>query len=160
MKKILYLFGIFLLFILIVFPPALRIILPDKEEIKRREIENVVITILNCQSDKYISSNTYENTKIKRIGIKQLKKIETPETEGIEETENTTDNETTILDDIFSNLRGQNGVYLSSDENGISLVIDFTVSEYSNLDLSNIGRSVEDQKSFYEEQGLTCMIIK
>ena len=64
------------------------------------------------------------------------------------------------MDDVFEGLIHQNGVLLTEQENGTILTIDFSVSEYPELDLSNVGRKIDDQKDFYEGENLVCSVVK
>jgi len=164
MKNLLYVLGIIVLLFFIMFPPILRIVLPDKDKIKEDDVKELVVTILNCSNEKYITTTTYENAKITRISIKKnnLEEEENSEDNAdlVDEESNEDTESKTIMDDIFDNLIKQNGVFQTNQESGTILTLDFSVSDIPGIDLSNIGKKIDDQKAFYESDNLVCSIIK
>ncbi len=149
MKKLLCYLGIIILLGLILFPILLRLFLPDK--IEEKELKVIERMVLSCSSDKYITSTSYDGDKVNMIIIKKLKQ------EEIEE--NNVDRSDNILS-IFESLKDKNDILYKELDDGEVISIDYTLSEHKDLEIENLKNKVDVQKSFYEDLGLTCTIIK
>jgi len=175
MKKILCFLGIILLLFLAALPPILRIILPDKmEEEKEIVHENVV---LNCSNESYIANTSYQDEKVMMIIFKQLYPtdsntnndqedttiIEDEEDTSLENEEDILEQEpTTIeeLDQAFADLKNKSNVIYNSLEDGEVIEIDFTISNHETLNLTKFTNNLADQRAYYENLGLTCLVIR
>ena len=159
MKKLLCYLGIILLFGLVLFPPILRIVLPEKNEENKSEV--VERKILSCSNKEYITSTSYDNQNINMIIIKKLNQNDEVETENnteeIDESNNTTGKE---FIDIFESLKYKSTVVYNVLEDGEVLSIDFTLSDNKELNLTSLTKEIEEQKEFYENQNLSCIIKK
>ncbi len=151
MKKILCYFGIVVLLGFILFPPALRIFLPEKKEIQ--ETPQSVSSSLVCTSDYFISNTRYENNKVQMI---IMKKIDIINSEDDDLQENISiDNE---LTKSFDELKDKNDVIYNNLDDGEAISIDFTLSEHANLDLKNFIKEIDEQQKYYESFDLICQI--
>ena len=118
MKKILCYLGIIILLCLTLLPPVLRIMLPDKDQVK----EEIIIKnqILSCEGERFITKTIYDNTKIQMIVIKRLN----PVSSNVEN-EDTSSVLTSELDIIIDSLKNESGVTYNILEDGDVLGIDF-----------------------------------
>ena len=151
MKKLLCFLGILVLLFLVLLPPALRIFLPKEKE------ENVATTIvrknLRCSNDKYIIGTSYDNENIKSIVIKKFI------TNDQEENSNQESNAETEIDQIFTTLKKELPSGVSTQEDGEAITIDFSVEDNLDLSIKKLNRSIEVQKSYYENQNMVCTIM-
>lgn len=147
MKNILCYLGIILLIALILFPPILRITLPDREKIKQVVTEERII--LSCSNSEYIANTSYNNQNIEMIAIKKIIN------ENIEDS---------ITGDkfvkVYDSLREKGDVVLETTDDGEILKIDFSVSDNKGLNLVDLTKNVDEQKIFYEEQNFSCIVRK
>lgn len=166
MKKILCFLGIILLLFLAALPPILRIILPDKmEEEKEIVHENVV---LNCSNESYIANTSYQNEKVMMIIFKQLYPTdsntnddqEDPTIENEEDTSNLEQSNIEELDEAFEDLKTESNITYNVLEDGEVIEIDFTVSNHETLNLTKFTNNLADQRAYYENLGLTCLVIR
>lgn len=166
MKKILCFLGIILLLFLAALPPILRIILPDKmEEEKEIVHENVV---LNCSNESYIANTSYQNEKVMMIIFKQLYPTdsntnddqEDPTIENEEDTSNLEQFNIEELDEAFEDLKTESNITYNVLEDGEVIEIDFTVSNHETLNLTKFTNNLADQRAYYENLGLTCLVIR
>ena len=72
MKNILYYLGIIVLLALILFPPALRIFLPDKDSESTSESNVKIIRSLVCSSNEFITNITYSNDDVSNVVVKRI----------------------------------------------------------------------------------------
>ena len=156
MKRLLCYLGILVLFCLTLLPPILRITLPDYSEEKTEETI-VVTTILSCTSDDFIVNTSYENENIRMIVMKKMNEVENlPDDDSdtqIEETEN--ELLTTFLD-----LKTKGGVTNNILEDGEVIALDFKLYTFENLNLTKFTKKIQEQQTYYESQGLTCITRK
>ena len=166
MKKILCFLGIILLLFLAALPPILRIILPDKmEEEKEIVHENV---ILNCSNESYIANTSYQDEKVMMIIFKQLYPTdsntnddqEDPTIENEEDTSNLEQSNIEELDEAFEDLKTESNITYNVLEDGEVIEIDFTVSNHETLNLTKFTNNLADQRAYYENLGLTCLVIR
>lgn len=149
MKKLLCYLGILVLFILAFLPPALRIFLPDKGEEKKDE-EVIERSVLSCSSDTFITNTSYENNKIQMILVKKLNQVDNPESID----------DTSELGLSFEDLKKQGDIVYTETDDGEVIQIDFSVTTHDYLSIKNLTKGILDQKTYYEQQGLTCTIRK
>lgn len=166
MKKILCFLGIILLLFLAALPPILRIILPDKmEEEKEIVHENV---ILNCSNESYIANTSYQDEKVMMIIFKQLYPTdsntnddqEDPTIENEEDTSNLEQSNIEELDEAFEDLKTESNITYNVLEDGEVIEIDFTISNHETLNLTKFTNNLADQRAYYENLGLTCLVIR
>lgn len=166
MKKILCFLGIILLLFLAALPPILRIILPDKmEEEKEIVHENVV---LNCSNESYIANTSYQDEKVMMIIFKQLYPTdsntnddqEDPTIENEEDTSNLEQSNIEELDEAFEDLKTESNITYNVLEDGEVIEIDFTISNHETLNLTKFTNNLADQRAYYENLGLTCLVIR
>ena len=166
MKKILCFLGIILLLFLAALQPILRIILPDKmEEEKEIVHENVV---LNCSNESYIANTSYQNEKVMMIIFKQLYPTdsntnddqEDPTIENEEDTSNLEQSNIEELDEAFEDLKTESNITYNVLEDGEVIEIDFTISNHETLNLTKFTNNLADQRAYYENLGLTCLVIR
>lgn len=166
MKKILCFLGIILLLFLAALPPILRIILPDKmEEEKEIVHENVV---LNCSNESYIANTSYQDEKVMMIIFKQLYPTdsntnddqEDPTIENEEDTSNLEQSNIEELDEAFEDLKTESNITYNVLEDGEVIEIDFTISNHETLNLTKFTNNLTDQRAYYENLGLTCLVIR
>lgn len=150
MKKLLCFLGIIILLSLVLFPPILRIILPDKDKIEEHKaIERLT---LSCSNESFITSTLYDGDKITMI---IMKKINSKDDEKV--------NKNTVGNDLlmsFETLKDKGDIIYNQLEDGEVISIDFSVSEHKSLDLTKFKNNVENQQKYYEEQNLVCTIRK
>lgn len=166
MKKILCFLGIILLLFLAALPPILRIILPDMGEEENEVVhENVV---LNCSNESYIANTSYQNEKVMMIIFKQLYPTdsntnddqEDPTIENEEDTSNLEQSNIEELDEAFEDLKTESNITYNVLEDGEVIEIDFTVSNHETLNLTKFTNNLADQRAYYENLGLTCLVIR
>ena len=166
MKKILCFLGIILLLFLAALPPILRIILPDIEEEKKEIVhENV---ILNCSNESYIANTSYQDEKVMMIIFKQLYPTdsntnddqEDPTIENEEDTSNLEQSNIEELDEAFEDLKTESNITYNVLEDGEVIEIDFTISNHETLNLTKFTNNLTDQRAYYENLGLTCLVIR
>ncbi len=153
MKNLLCVIGIMLLILLIITPPVLRLVLPDKVE----PIEEVTndIQILSCNSPYYIVSSSYESKNVKRIVIRKFTSPQGEEGEEIKENEGTT---IPKLDELIESLRYDGRVIYENLEDGAMLTIDFSVYTKEEMGIPDYVKIPTEQQAFYQQQGLTCIL--
>ncbi|MBQ8472309.1 MAG: hypothetical protein IJ501_02270 [Bacilli bacterium] len=152
MKKLLCYLGILVLFILAFLPPALRIFLPDKGEEKKDE-EVIERSVLSCSSDTFITNTSYENNKIQMILVKKLNQVD--------ESGNPIEEDlTSALNLTFTDLKDEGDIVYTETDDGEVIQIDFSVTTHDYLSIKNLTKGILDQKTYYEQQGLTCTIRK
>ena len=183
MKKLLCYLGVLLLLGLAVLPPALRMFLPESKENEEEQILNESV-LLFCKNDKYEVSTTYETNKINMIAFKKYKDMNEIESDDelinqddinddlendeneledkSENNENIQDNivEETELDKIFNYLKNSENIIYNNLSDSEAVGLDFNSNNYENLDLTNLKKNYEEQKTYYETKGLTCTIRK
>lgn len=166
MKKILCFLGIILLLFLAALPPILRIILPDMGEEENEVVhENVV---LNCSNESYIANTSYQDEKVMMIIFKQLYPTdsntnddqEDPTIENEEDTSNLEQSNIEELDEAFEDLKTESNITYNVLEDGEVIEIDFTVSNHETLNLTKFTNNLADQRAYYENLGLTCLVIR
>ena len=166
MKKLLCFLGIILLLFLAVLPPVLRIVLPDKMEEENEVVhENV---ILNCSNESYIANTSYQDEKVMMIVFKQLRTTdsntnddqEDPTIENEEDTSNLEQSNIEELDEAFEDLKTESNITYNVLEDGEVIEIDFTVSNHETLNLTKFTNNLADQRAYYENLGLTCLVIR
>ena len=166
MKKLLCFLGIILLLFLAVLPPVLRIVLPDMGEEENEVVhENV---ILNCSNESYIANTSYQNEKVMMIIFKQLYPTdsntnddqEDPTIENEEDTSNLEQSNIEELDEAFEDLKTESNITYNVLEDGEVIEIDFTVSNHETLNLTKFTNNLADQRAYYENLGLTCLVIR
>ena len=160
MKKLLCYLGIIILLALILFPPMLRILLPDQEEVKEDvKIERIV---LSCSNDEYITNTSYDNDKVNMIIIKKIDKM--IEDDEIEDEDTLDEAQESLTGDelvkIFEELKDKSDVLYNKVDDGEVISIDYTLSEHPNLEITELINTPELQQEFYEEQNLACVIRK
>lgn len=155
MKKALCFMGILILLFLALLPPALRLFLPDKEaEIIEEETKK---QLLVCKSERFGISTSYDNNEVDRIIFKRFKLLSDDTTE-VEDTEDMTINNNTPLDEAFDNIKTDTTITYNDLEESESISIDFDIYDHKELDLSLLNKSLEEEKTYYESQGLTCTV--
>ena len=142
--------GILVLFSLAILPPALRMFLPDKGEEKKEEIPER--SVLYCSSNKFITNTSYENNKIQMILLKKINQVSENNGETID------DKSELILK--FQDLKDKSTIIYTETEDGGVIQIDFSISNNDNLDIKSLTKKIEEQKKYYEQQGLNCLIRK
>ena len=166
MKKLLCFLGIILLLFLAVLPPVLRIVLPDMGEEENEVVhENV---ILNCSNESYIANTSYQDEKVMMIVFKQLRTTdsntnddqEDPTIENEEDTSNLEQSNIEELDEAFEDLKTESNITYNVLEDGEVIQIDFTVSNHETLNLTKFTNNLADQRAYYENLGLTCLVIR
>ena len=166
MKKILCFLGIIFLLFLAFLPPVLKIVLPDIEEEKKEIVhENV---ILNCSNESYIANTSYQNEKVMMIIFKQLYPTdsntnddqEDPTIENEEDTSNLEQSNIEELDEAFEDLKTESNITYNVLEDGEVIEIDFTISNHETLNLTKFTNNLADQRAYYENLGLTCLVIR
>lgn len=166
MKKLLCFLGIILLLFLAVLPPVLRIVLPDMGEEENEVVhENV---ILNCSNESYIANTSYQDEKVMMIVFKQLRTTdsntnddqEDPTIENEEDTSNLEQSNIEELDEAFEDLKTESNITYNVLEDGEVIEIDFTVSNHETLNLTKFTNNLADQRAYYENLGLTCLVIR
>lgn len=161
MKKILCYFGIIVLLGLVLFPPILRIVLPNKEEDNKNEVIERII--LSCSNQEYIANSSYDNDKITMIIIKKLNVSSDRETEFYQNQLNELTDTTLTgneLKELFESLKDKSTVVHNVLDDGEVISIDFSLSDNKELNLTSLTKNVQEQKNFYESQKLNCMIKK
>ena len=154
MKNLLCYLGIFVLLFLILFPPMLKIFLPDKSKIETKE-EAYVRRNLSCSGKEFASNTSYDNDKVVMI---ILKKFMQNEEENSAETKSTTNKK---LIDLFERLKNENGVKYNILENGDeTILIDYSVSELPDLKVPELKMKLEEQQKYYEDNNLVCRVIE
>lgn len=175
MKKLLCFLGIILLLFLAVLPPVLRIVLPDMGEEENEVVhENV---ILNCSNESYIANTSYQDEKVMMIVFKQLRTTdsntnndqddttiiedqEDPTIENEEDTSNLEQSNIEELDEAFEDLKTESNITYNVLEDGEVIEIDFTISNHETLNLTKFTNNLADQRAYYENLGLTCLVIR
>ena len=176
MKKVLCFLGIILLIFLIALPPVLRIVLPAKVE--EEEEVKLIRKTLSCNSKVFLSATSYENDVVKMIVIKKTvpnTNLETDSTgdtetdpnanaEPSEETQPETDTEATDFENtdlakIFEEVKKDSRVVINEVDDGEVITIDYTVSDYSGLEIEDLNQPINDQFKYYEDNGLVCSIL-
>jgi len=167
MKKLLCYLGILLLLGLAVLPPALRIFLPDQDRqvVEKNESKSA---LLSCKNDNYEIITNYENEKVQMLVIKKMKNNNESDLEddinnqeNKEEQDNLIENnKETELDIIFNSLKEASNIIYNELEDGEVIGIDFSIYDHKDLDLGKLTKSPDMQKTYYENQGLTCTIRK
>lgn len=155
MKKALCFMGILVLLFLALLPPALRLFLPDKEtEIIEEETKK---QLLVCKSERFGISTSYDNNKVDRIIFKRFKLLSDDTTE-VEDASESTINNNTPLDEAFDNIKTDTTITYNEQEDSEVISIDFDIYDHKELDLSLLNKSLEEEKTYYESQGLTCTV--
>lgn len=146
MKKILCYLGILVLLFLLLLPPALRIFLKDKEEVEEKIVTK---SILVCQNENFITTTKYEGVDIKLIAIKRTKQISEDGSEIVYDTN---------LDKLIDSIKTDPTITYEENETASLITIDFDIYNHEYLDLSLITKPINDQKTYYESENLTCSI--
>ena len=147
MKKLLCYVGIIVLLGLVLFPPILRITLPDKKKVKKQEV--ITSNILSCQNDLFVIKSRYENKKVKMIVIKKML---------LNEEDSNISNKSSNLIKIFDKLKENNNVVINSLDDGDVILIDFSVSEPKTFNINYLTQDLDEQKLYYENEQLVCSI--
>ena len=177
MKKVLCWLGIVLLIFLIALPPVLRIVLPAKVE--EEEEVKLIRKTLSCNSKVFLSATSYENDVVKMIVIKKSftnPNLDTDtntatetdtETDTEEEVKPETEPDTDIKDyentdlaKLFEEAKKDSRVVIEEVEDGEIIKIDYTVSDYSGLEIEDLNKPINDQFTYYEDNGLVCSILE
>ena len=145
MKKLLCYVGIIVLLGLVLFPPILRITLPDKKKVKKQEV--ITSNILSCQNDLFVVKASYENKKVKMIVIKKL----------LLEEDNNSDKSINLMQ-AFNKSKENSNVIVNSLDDGEVISIDFSVSDPETFNISYLTQDLDEQKSYYENEQLVCSI--
>lgn len=157
MKKVLCYLGILFFLFLTVLPPVLRTMLPEYGEEKEEEVV-IVTTVLSCTSDDFIVNTSYENDKIRMIVMKKMKEVENTEENNDNNQENVeTENE---LVAFFDDIKTKSGITSNVLEDGEVVALDFKLYTFDNLNLTKYTKSMDEQKNYYESQGLSCITRK
>ena len=135
------------------------------EEEKEIVHENVV---LNCSNESYIANTSYQNEKVMMIIFKQLYPTdsntnddqEDPTIENEEDTSNLEQSNIEELDEAFEDLKTESNITYNVLEDGEVIEIDFTISNHETLNLTKFTNNLADQRAYYENLGLTCLVIR
>lgn len=159
MKKLLCYLGILILLGLAILPLALRMFLPDYEEKEEASVLNESILLI-CKNEKYEVNATYEASKINMFAIKKYKNKNEVESNDKLINQEDSNKKETELDRMFKYLKNANNIIYSDLETAEVIGIDFSIYDHKELDLGKITKSSEEQKTYYETQGLTCTVRK
>ena len=167
MKNVLCWFGIIVLLGLVLFPPILRLVLPNKEEIEKKvERTNYVLA---CSNQRFIINTSYENNKVKMIIMKKLftqqekdkrKQIDEnienideqlidPDTKSVKYQE---------INDIFEKIKNQTTIIHNVLDDGEVISIDFSILEHNELEINKMIQEINEQQLFYENIDFSCVI--
>lgn len=161
MKKILCYLGVIVLLFLTILPPVLRFALPDKNE--EKEDKPIETVLLVCSSDTFLVNTNYENDKVRMIVMKKLKTESTHELENIDEEDNQeleTNDSVLELINVFEDFKNKSSVIYNSLADGEVIALDFSIATYEELNLTMFTKSINEQKMYYQQYGLTCMTRK
>ena len=92
-----------------------------------------------------------------RIVFKRFKLLSDDTTE-VEDASESTINNNTPLDEAFDNIKTDTTITYNEQEDGEVISIDFDIYDHKELDLSLLNKSLEEEKAYYESQGLTCTV--
>ena len=123
--------------------------------VKRIIEEETKKQLLVCKSDRFGISTSYDNNEVDRIIFKRFKLLSDDTTE-VEDADDTTINNNTPLDEAFDNIKTDTTITYNEQEDGEVISIDFDIYDHKELDLSLLNKSLEEEKTYYESQGLTC----
>ena len=182
MKNFLCYLGIIVLIVLIALPPVLRLTLKAEGEEEEEEV-HVVRKTLSCDSDSYLTRTSYENDEVKSVTIKKIEVKEENETSDNQDITNNQENqdnttspndeetqspnetpdnkeEETEFDKLFNTLKEDSRVVKQEVEDGVIIKLDFTTSDYNGLLISDLIKSADEEKIYYENQKMICNIIE
>ena len=92
-----------------------------------------------------------------RIIFKRFKLLSDDTTE-VEDAEDMTINNNTPLDEAFDNIKTDTTITYNEQEDSEVISIDFDIYDHKELDLSLLNKSLAEEKTYYESQGLTCTV--
>ena len=135
------------------------------------EEENEVVhenVVLNCSNESYIANTSYQNEKVMMMIFKQLYPTdsntnddqEDPTIENEEDTSNLEQSNIEELDEAFEDLKTESNITYNVLEDGEVIEIDFTISNHETLNLTKFTNNLADQRAYYENLGLTCLVIR
>lgn len=167
MKSVLCYLGILVLLVLGALPPVLRTFYHPEEENK----EDMIIesAILVCTNDNYMTTTSYEGDEVKKIAIKKIITTNLEDGENVEQEPNTEQKEDedikiesvkTEMDLLFDTLKENEDVVYNTVDNSEVIGLDFSISKYETVDLTNLVKSKEDQMKYFQSLDLTCSIRK
>ena len=165
MKSAMCYSGIIILVILIILPPILRITVPDKLfEEEKEEVINV--KNLRCSNDEFYIVTSYDNNQIREIVIKKLiqKESENDSTTDTNDTSLETPNPSTPqepseLEEIYEKIKDKRKEQLIVQDDGEGIIIDFSVTNNSDLDIVKLIQPIDKQQSYYERQKMNCSTL-
>ena len=108
-------------------------------------------SILYCSSETFITNTSYDGNKIQMILMKKLNQVGEVEEEQ---------KDTSVLDSSFLDLKNEGNIVYTETDDGEVIQIDFSLSTHDKLNIKNFTKGIEEQKTYYEQQGLTCTIRK
>ncbi|MBQ8892507.1 MAG: hypothetical protein IJ068_06575 [Bacilli bacterium] len=143
MKNMFCYIGILLAIVLIVFPPVLRAVLPDK--VTETDAKSST-SILLCSNDKYIVSTNYEDDKPTLI---MFKKLITEEATPIDDS----------LSNLYDSFSNDDEIVYTTMEDGEIAQIDLLALQHENLNtLGLLTGDINHQREYYESLNLICGI--
>lgn len=167
MKNIMRYIGIIILLGLILFPPILRLTLPEKKEEEKTIDQNSYI--LSCSNQRFIVNTSYEEEKIKML---VLKKIYTQQEidkrrrldENVENLdEQLLDPNTVVVKyqdivDIFEDIKNKTSIKYDVVDDGEVISIDYSISDHKELEIDKLTQSMSNQQLYYEKLDFSCTI--
>lgn len=144
MKKFICYLGIIILFLLAIFPPVLRIVLPNKV-VKKKEIIKEKI-ILSCSNSNFTVANSYNGDEIDMVVLKKINNQDNTKSKN--------------LLNLFDSLKNEKNINYSTSNDGEIISIDFTISNHADLKIDDLIKNVEEQQKYYEQEDLVCNIKK
>lgn len=167
MKNIMRYMGIIILLGLILFPPILRLTLPEKKEEEKTIDQNSYI--LSCSNQRFIVNTSYEEEKIKML---VLKKIYTQQEidkrrrldENVENLdEQLLDPNTVVVKyqdivDIFEDIKNKTSIKYDVVDDGEVISIDYSISDHKELEIDKLTQSMSNQQLYYEKLDFSCTI--
>ena len=167
MKNVLCYTGIILLLGLFLFPPILRLTLPErKEEDKKIDMNNY---ILSCSNQRFVINTSYEQEKIKMIVIKKIytkeeidrKKHLDENIENLDEQLLDPDTYVTKYQEIvklYDDIKDKTTINHEISNDGEVVSIDFSVNDHKELEINKITQPLESQQKFYERLDFVCTL--
>lgn len=167
MKNILSYIGILVLLGLVLFPPILRIVLPEKTKEEKKIDRNSYI--LSCSNQKFTINTSYEEEKIKMIVIKnKFTQEEIDKRKNLDENienldEQLLDDDTALLKykeivDLFDEIKNKTTVTYNVMSDGEIVSIDYSVDEHKELEIDKLTQSMNRQQMYYEKLDFSCSI--
>lgn len=153
-KSIKIIIGMFILLVIIIIPPVLRTLIPKSNTIVTIEKEDV-ITTLTCtkgfKTENIVATATitYKNNELLSNKI-TYNKVNTIDQE---------DNINSILpSQEIEFFKGVNGIKIEENDESTTVTLDnnLLANNQSNSTLNNYLLKVNEEKTYYENQGYTC----